>query len=55
MVTSTRFAERMKNGIRNSELLIFEGSAHAPIYQQVEEFNQQTLQFLQRHTGAVAA
>lgn len=55
MVTSTRFAERMNGGIRNSELLIFEESAHAPIYQQVEEFNRKTLQFLERHTGAVAA
>ena len=55
MVTSTRFAERMNNGIRNSEVLIFEESAHAPIYQQVEEFNQKTLHFLERHTGAVAA
>ena len=42
----------MNGSIRNSELLIFEGCAHAPIYEKVEEFNQQTLQFLQRHTGA---
>ena len=55
MVTSTRFADRMNGGIRNSELLIFEGSAHAPIYEKVEEFNRKTLQFLERHTGAVAA
>lgn len=55
MVTSTRFAGAMNNGIRNSELLIFEGSAHAPIYEQVEEFNQKTLDFLQRQAGAVAA
>ena len=51
MVTSTRFADRMKNGIRGSEVLIFEGCAHAPIYEKVEEFNQKTLAFLQRHTG----
>jgi len=55
MVTSTRFADRMSNDIRNSELLIFEGCAHAPIYERVEEFNQKTLHFLQRQTGAVAA
>jgi pimeloyl-ACP methyl ester carboxylesterase len=47
-ITSTRFADRLKNGIRNSELLIFEQSAHAPIYDSVDEFNQKTLAFLQR-------
>jgi pimeloyl-ACP methyl ester carboxylesterase len=51
-VTSTRFADQMKGGIRDAELLIFEGPAHAPLYESVEEFNAQTLQFLQRHTGA---
>jgi pimeloyl-ACP methyl ester carboxylesterase len=49
LVTSTRFADRMKSNIRGSELLIFEGCAHAPIYEKVEEFNQQTLAFLHRH------
>lgn len=51
MVTSTRFADRMQHKIANSEVMIFEGSAHAPIYEQVDEFNQRTLQFLQRHSG----
>jgi len=51
LATSTRFADRMKRGIRNSEMLIFEGCAHAPIYEKVEEFNQKTLGFLRRHTG----
>jgi pimeloyl-ACP methyl ester carboxylesterase len=55
LATSTRFADRIKGSIRDSELLIFEGCAHAPIYEKVEEFNQRTLRFLQRHTGAVAA
>jgi pimeloyl-ACP methyl ester carboxylesterase len=50
-VTSTRFAERMTSAIHGSELLIFEGCAHAPIYEKVEEFNQKTLAFLQRNTG----
>jgi pimeloyl-ACP methyl ester carboxylesterase len=50
-----RFADRMKRGIRDSELLIFEGCAHAPLYEKVEEFNQKTLQFLQRHKGAGTA
>ncbi|HXM19865.1 MAG TPA: alpha/beta hydrolase [Terriglobales bacterium] len=55
LATSTRFADRMIGNIRDSELLIFEGCAHAPIYEKVEEFNQKTLRFLQRHKGAVAA
>jgi 3-oxoadipate enol-lactonase len=51
MVTSTRFADRMKNNIRSAELVVFEGCAHAPIYEKVEEFNQKTLEFLRRQTG----
>jgi 3-oxoadipate enol-lactonase len=47
-ITSTRFADRLKSGIRQSELVIFENSAHVPIYDSVEEFNQTTLAFLQR-------
>jgi pimeloyl-ACP methyl ester carboxylesterase len=54
VATSTRFANRLK-AIRNSELLIFEGCAHAPIYEKVEEFNAKTLGFLQRHAGSGAA
>ena len=50
-VTSTRFADQMTSNIRGSELVIFEGSSHAPIYEQVDEFNQKTLAFLQRHAG----
>jgi pimeloyl-ACP methyl ester carboxylesterase len=55
LVTSTRFAEPMTSKISGSELLIFEGCSHAPIYEKVEDFNQKTLLFLQRHAGAVAA
>jgi pimeloyl-ACP methyl ester carboxylesterase len=54
LVTSTRFADRLTSGIRNSELLIFEQSSHAPIYENVDEFNQRTLAFLQRQAGAAA-
>jgi pimeloyl-ACP methyl ester carboxylesterase len=52
MATSTRFADRMKGPIRKAEVLIFEGCAHAPLYEKVEEFNAKTLSFLQRHTAA---
>jgi 3-oxoadipate enol-lactonase len=54
-VTSTRFADRMRSSIRDSELLIFDGCAHAPIYERVQEFNEKTLQFLRHHTGVRAA
>ena len=55
LVTSTRFADRLHGSIRNSELLIFEGCAHAPIYEKVDEFNQKTLAFLQRYVDTRAA
>jgi pimeloyl-ACP methyl ester carboxylesterase len=51
MVTSTRFADPLKQNIQQADLVIFEGCAHAPIYEKVEEFNQSTLAFLQRHIG----
>ena len=54
-VTSTRFADQLKSGIRNSELVIFEGCAHAPLYENAAEFNEKTLAFLQRHVGATVA
>jgi pimeloyl-ACP methyl ester carboxylesterase len=50
-VTSTRFAKPLQSGIRGSALIVFEGCAHAPIYEAVEEFNQRTLAFLTKHTG----
>ena len=56
MVTSTRFAFPMQERIRNTELIIFDRCAHAPNFERVEEFNQRTLEFLQRQqslgTGA---
>jgi pimeloyl-ACP methyl ester carboxylesterase len=51
MVTSTRFADAMKNGIKGSELAIFESCAHAPIYESVAEFNEKSLAFLKRQSG----
>jgi len=55
MATSARFADRLKNGIRNSELLIFEGASHAPIFEKVEEFNTATLHFLKRQSQRAPA
>ena len=51
VVTSTRFADAMKNGIGRSEMTVFEGCAHAPIYENVAEFNERTLSFLKRNSG----
>jgi 3-oxoadipate enol-lactonase len=48
-VTSTRFADALTQNIHGSELLIFEDCSHAPIYESVTDFNQRTLEFLQRH------
>jgi 3-oxoadipate enol-lactonase len=49
MVTSTRFARPLSEGIAGSELVVFANCAHAPIYEITEEFNQRTLDFLNRH------
>jgi proline iminopeptidase len=51
LVTSTRFAEPLQSGIAGSEVVVFEGCAHAPIYQDVGGFNSRTLAFLQGHSG----
>jgi len=48
---SARFATPLNENIQGSELIVFEDCAHAPIYEKVEEFNQKTLEFLQRHSG----
>ena len=55
MITSTRFAAPMTDNIRNTELIVFENASHAPIYEVVDEFNQKTLAFLQRHSGSSAS
>ena len=46
IVTSTRFAASLTGAIANTELIVFEDCAHAAIYENVEGFNQQTLDFL---------
>jgi pimeloyl-ACP methyl ester carboxylesterase len=50
-VTSKRFADRLKSGIKNSELHIFEACSHAPLYENVPAFNEKTLGFLRKHAG----
>jgi pimeloyl-ACP methyl ester carboxylesterase len=55
MMTSMRFAGRMKREIRNSELHVFEGCSHAALYEKIEEFNQVTMKFLQGRAASRAA
>jgi pimeloyl-ACP methyl ester carboxylesterase len=54
-LTSTRFAPPMVQKIKRSELLIFEGCAHAALYENVQEFNEKTLQFLLRQAAVGTA
>lgn len=51
LVTSTRFMRPLAQGIKNSELHVFNNCSHAPIYEDVKAFNEVTLAFLARHTG----
>jgi pimeloyl-ACP methyl ester carboxylesterase len=50
-VTSTRFAGPLTSAISGSELVIFEDCSHAPIYENVEDFNKRTVDFLVRNSG----
>jgi pimeloyl-ACP methyl ester carboxylesterase len=51
MVTSTRFSDRLKSAIKGSEIHVFEGCSHAPLYENVAAFNEKTLAFLSKHAG----
>src|SRR3984885_1260065 len=49
-VTSVRFAGPLTEAIKGAELVIFEGCAHAPIYENVADFNARTIDFLARNS-----
>jgi pimeloyl-ACP methyl ester carboxylesterase len=51
LVCSMRFAETLTGHIKLADLHVFEDCSHAPIYQNVEAFNQRTLAFLDQHVG----
>jgi 3-oxoadipate enol-lactonase len=53
-LTSTRFAAPMQNGIRNSELVVFEDCSHAAIFEKTDEFNARTLEFLKRQPSRIS-
>ena len=48
---STRFADALTGGTAGAGLVVLEDCAHAPIYENVQAFNDRTLAFLQRHSG----
>jgi len=51
LVTSTRFAAPLTAAIPGADVVVFENCAHAPIYEDVDGFNQRTLAFLRQHSG----
>jgi pimeloyl-ACP methyl ester carboxylesterase len=51
MVTSTRFAQPLTQAISKSELHVFADCSHAPIYENVADFNEVSLAFLKRQVG----
>jgi pimeloyl-ACP methyl ester carboxylesterase len=51
MVTSTRFAGPLTAAIPRADLMVFGNCSHAPIYEDVDGFNERTLAFLRQHSG----
>ncbi len=50
LVTSTRFAPTITEGIRNAELVVFDHLSHAGLHEDADGFNRATLEFLTRQT-----
>jgi len=50
-LVTRHFADRLTNGIKSSELYIFEDCSHAPLYENVVAFNEKTLAFLNKNAG----
>ncbi len=50
LITSIRFSGAMKNGFRGSEMTVFENCAHAPIHEDVAQFNETALTFRKHHS-----
>ena len=48
VLTSTRFAPALTEGIKGAELVVFEHLSHAGLHEDPEEFNRATLEFLTR-------
>ena len=52
LVTSTRFAQPLTAGIPNTEVVVFESLSHAGLHEDPDTFNNATLEFLLRQSGA---
>jgi pimeloyl-ACP methyl ester carboxylesterase len=50
LVTSTRFAPTLTDGIRGAELVVFDHLSHAGLHEDADGFNRTTLEFLTRQT-----
>jgi pimeloyl-ACP methyl ester carboxylesterase len=48
LVTSTRFAPALTDGIKQAELIVFEHLAHAGLHEDADTFNRATIEFLTR-------
>ena len=48
LVTSTRFAPALTDGIKDAELVVLENVSHAGLHEDAAEFNRITLEFLTR-------
>ena len=55
MITSKRYADRIAAAIPGTEVVVFEGCSHAPLYEKVEEFNRVTLDFLLQRSDEKAS
>jgi pimeloyl-ACP methyl ester carboxylesterase len=55
MLTSSRFANAIKAKIKSSEVFVFENCSHGTLYENVEEFNKRTLEFLRGRAMSQAA
>jgi pimeloyl-ACP methyl ester carboxylesterase len=51
LVTSTRFADPLTNGIADTELVVFDHLSHGALHEDPETFNGATVDFLLRHDG----
>jgi pimeloyl-ACP methyl ester carboxylesterase len=51
LVTSTRFADPLANGIAKSQLVVFDHLSHAGLHEDPDAFNGATLEFLLRQRG----
>jgi hypothetical protein len=52
-ITSLSFADGLTSRMRDAEVVVFDGCAHAPLYEKVAGFTERTLAFLARQPAKV--